>query len=383
MNDSLNRGWRQAGPKSYDHHCGARVSLRRGQLWTARTVNGNLSAGHTSAEQACQWIEAHDPDFWTYGHLASGGNFAGISFHSGSLDSEGKDWVVVCSLPDKIEFPPHLKMTFKRHFLGSATCARCGERAAEIMLRLLANHSWSKKRRIPYVVCSCGYPVWRISEGACFAAERAILGSERYRMRKESIREAGGKHTIKEIQDILALQGNRCIYCNILFTGRIRRTRDHIMPVAEYGTDWAFNIVMACQPCNSRRGTIPFRTYCKLLSPTQNRRILTHMARRLLALDVAGQPADQFEYLKTGIKNHDPRHGRYRHILSISPLARRNESANQLIPSKLHLIVRKAPDLYSESKAGGPRPCLRTMPSLRGSIRQSWKTGIKRLEPEV
>jgi HNH endonuclease len=341
MNDLLHRGWRQAGPKSFDHHCGARVSLRGGRLWTAKTLGGNLSTGHLSAEQACEWVEVHDPDFWTYGSWASSGNYFGIEFTSGNLDKEKRDNLVVCSIPDNIEFPPHLTTIFKRRFLENATCARCGERASEIMLRPLPDHSRPKRRLIPYVVCSGGHPVWRIPPFAQFAAGDAIAGAERSRARRKKLKEADGKHTQDEICAILKLQENRCIYCNVVFTEEIRWTRDHLLPIDWFGSNWATNIVLACQSCNSRRSTIPFRTYCKALSPTQNRRVLRHLDRRIRALDLDTIPKDAFAALVEGIGGRYPG-GDLFQILRTTPKARRNVAANRLLPSKLHLILRRA-----------------------------------------
>ncbi len=201
---------------------------------------------------------------------------------------EETDHVVVLFLHGTEEFPSRLKGIFKRLFLGNATCVKCGSQTSEIILRDLSEHGSKTKRRVFHIVCNCGYPVWRISQDACFEVEYRIrtagYSQENAQHRKESLIEAGGKHSKTEIQEILALQENRCIYCNIIFTNKVLPTKDHLLPIARGGTDWALNIVMACRRCNSRRSTLPFRTYCKLLSATQNRRILNHLRRRLSAL---------------------------------------------------------------------------------------------------
>lgn len=48
------------------------------------------------------------------------------------------------------------------------------------------------------------------------------------------------------------LQPGICSYCNAWSD---KLTRDHITPVAEGGTDDPDNIVVACQPCNSKKHT--------------------------------------------------------------------------------------------------------------------------------
>jgi hypothetical protein len=111
------------------------------------------------------------------------------------------------------------------------------------------------------------------------------------------------------------------------------------------GTKWALNIVMACHRCNSRRGTIPFRTYCKLLSPTQNRRILRCLGWRIAAMRPKELPEGVFEAFCEGIARHDPRHRRYRFILGISAAPRRYAVTNKLLPSTPDLIRRRAKEV--------------------------------------
>lgn len=108
--------------------------------------------------------------------------------------------------------------------------------------------------------------------------------------RKELLAIMGGKHTKREIQEILALQENRCIYCNVLFTESEVPTRDHLIPITRGGTDWALNIVMACRSCNSRRSTRHFRAYCKSLSPAQKQKIVQHLIRRIDAIELGYVP---------------------------------------------------------------------------------------------
>lgn len=106
-----------------------------------------------------------------------------------------------------------------------------------------------------------------------------IKSSINYLRRKFQL--SGGKHTKSEIAEILALQGNRCIYCNVLFTEKELPTRDHIKPIAMRGSDWALNIVMACRSCNASRSKTHFLAYCKSLNRKQRQRILKYLNRRI------------------------------------------------------------------------------------------------------
>jgi 5-methylcytosine-specific restriction endonuclease McrA len=341
MSDSAFRGWTKIGAQSYRHHCGAKVSKRGNGPWTAKTVDGAITNNYKTAEQACNWIENNDPTFWTYGTWAMDGCIEDIVFTSGFLDENRTDHVAVCFLSDRHDFPAHLISAFKKYFLGKATCAKCMGRTAELCMRKLPENDYKGHLR-SYIVCTCGYPVWRLPMEACFSADNAIKMAGRAWRRKTNLSLAGGKHNQKEIQDILVLQENRCIYCNILFTDKIRPTKDHLFPVVSGGTNWALNLVMACRRCNSRRCDIPFRTYYKLLSATQNRRILRHLGRRLMALQLDQLPDGAFTSFQIGIANHDPRDGRYLDILSTSARTRQNSAKNRVMPGAAHLILRRA-----------------------------------------
>ncbi len=353
MEDLLHHGWAAKGVRSYAHYCGAKVVQRAKQSWTAKKVDGTLSFGHESAEQAIRWIEAHDQGYWTYGACCSMGSMAAhIGVTAGFLDTDEdkdlreRDHVVVLSLYKTREFPRQNEASFKRLFLSNARCARCDRQSTEIILRSLPEEGTSTRRRTLYVVCSCGYPVWRITwkafSDAEFGLRRAEYSRESKKLRKMSLRAAGGEHHFTEIEQILALQGNRCVYCNVEFSDRIRPTKDHLTPVLFGGTDWAANIVMACRSCNTRRGTIPFRTYCRSLSPTQNRRILRYLGRRVAAMWPYGLAKDEYESFRDGIARHNPKDGYYRLKLRSSARARRYAATNELLPRTPDLILKKA-----------------------------------------
>lgn len=340
MEDLLRDGWSVKGPRSYFHYSGPRVFLR-GKTWTARKVTGELSIGHDSAEAAIRWIVVHDPEYWTFGDWASGGwPLRSVCAETGFLDvdehkdANTRDHVAVLHLFKVRKFPRKAEASFKRLFLSRAKCARCGSQSDEIILRPLRKLG-SREKKTPYIVCGCGYPVWRISWEAYNDAEyrlsRLENSREKSEWRKELLTISGGKHRASEIKEILTFQNHRCIYCNKPFSDELKPTRDHLTPVCVGGTDWALNIVMCCRRCNTLRGTIPFRTYCKLLSPTQNRRIA-----RSLVLRIAGigpqLPAKQFDSFCEGLSKHNPRHRQYLAILSSSAVARRNSVTNELLP---------------------------------------------------
>ncbi len=70
--------------------------------------------------------------------------------------------------------------------------------------------------------------------------------------RNRSIREqaARGGHSAEEAWRALEQQGGQCAHCGT----EEWLTKDHIVPLAEGGTDFADNIQWLCRPCNSKKG---------------------------------------------------------------------------------------------------------------------------------
>jgi hypothetical protein len=157
--------------------------------------------------------------------------------------------------------------------------------------------------------------------------------------RRQRIAAAGGTHSPSEILEILALQKNRCVYCDAKFTDERSPTKDHLLAIADGGSDWALNILMASRQCNSRRSDIPFRTYCKLLNQKQNQRIVKFLTKRLLSTDFLSLPSEALISFDTGLAHHDPKHWRFLDTQSASAAARQNVARNQLLPRTRGLIL--------------------------------------------
>lgn len=57
------------------------------------------------------------------------------------------------------------------------------------------------------------------------------------------------------VEKLSAEQNHRCCYCGERTNeGRVRSTLEHIIPKSYGGPDSYWNLVMACEPCNSARG---------------------------------------------------------------------------------------------------------------------------------
>jgi hypothetical protein len=353
--DFISAGWAKAEAQSYLHHCGARVA-KQGRLWTATSIAGMTFAGYSTAIEAMSCLKELDSSFWSYGNAAiMGAARSGVACTLGFLDQnreERREGALVCHLDGAKELPAFLKRVFKKHLFGRAHCIRCLGPMATLEMRVLREFDHSGSTESPYFVCNCGYPVWSVNVGTFFAFSGAIGPAETSWRREERISTAGGSHSPREIHEVLALQDNRCIYCNARFTEEVRPTKDHLFAVADGGTNWALNIVMACWRCNSRRSDIPFRTYCRLLGQKQNHRILTHLTKRLTALDILGIPAEAISSFDKGLAQHDSRHPRFLNIQNRSVIARRNAIRNQLLPCTRSLLLKKA--RANGKGAGGP-----------------------------
>jgi 5-methylcytosine-specific restriction endonuclease McrA len=285
--------------------------------------------------------------------FASIGNYGGVWFAEGYFNDKNQgDPIVVCFLVRGDDFPNNLEQPLKNYFLGgNATCVECSHTMSELKVQGLAAFKYIEelKARFPkfnplrtqpsaFVVCRCGRPIWRLREPLDIGA---IARADRSRRRAQSLKNVGGKHGTGEIEDILELQNRRCIYCNKKFTGRVPPTRDHLFAVVDGGSNWGLNIMMACRSCNSRRCDIPFRTYCKLLSPMQNRRILSHLCNRLLAVDFDRLSVEEeFSSFSAGLDLHDPLHKRYRMIQRDFIAARKNAARNKLLPRTATSLLR-------------------------------------------
>lgn len=63
---------------------------------------------------------------------------------------------------------------------------------------------------------------------------------------------AKGAHSEAEFAALVEWCEGRCAYCGQVVASP---TRDHLVPLSRGGTDSLSNLVPACKPCNSRKGT--------------------------------------------------------------------------------------------------------------------------------
>ena len=84
-----------------------------------------------------------------------------------------------------------------------------------------------------------------------FLAARPGLNGHYLAARRARELAAPGSHTLAEWRAKVLEYEGRCAYC-----GESRPlTRDHILPLSRGGSDFISNVVPACKPCNSRKGS--------------------------------------------------------------------------------------------------------------------------------
>ncbi len=70
---------------------------------------------------------------------------------------------------------------------------------------------------------------------------------------RASLRQATGRHTSSEVQQMYRDQGGLCAYCDAQLEGRF--DVDHMVPLSRGGSnDWE-NLAVACPPCNRGKHT--------------------------------------------------------------------------------------------------------------------------------
>jgi hypothetical protein len=225
--------------------------------------------------------------------------------------ARGKQVFFVFWAPREENFPGFVKTTLARHFFGNARCATCSADMSSFQTRRVSQFDRTNSLERSYIVCGCSYPVWQMSYESYVSGYWVMENNRKAWERRRHLAQSGGKHTTAEIRQIIDCQKGRCIYCHRLFTKELTPSKDHLLPVILGGSDWALNIVLACRRCNSSRCHIPFRTYCILLSPRQNKRILINLGRRFMALDLSTIPDEALVCFEKGLASHQPKHPRY------------------------------------------------------------------------
>jgi 5-methylcytosine-specific restriction endonuclease McrA len=72
-------------------------------------------------------------------------------------------------------------------------------------------------------------------------------------LRLQRVDAAAGSHSEEEWHGIVARAGNRCLRCGVSGLD-VPLTKDHIVPLAKGGTNYASNLQPLCRSCNAWKG---------------------------------------------------------------------------------------------------------------------------------
>jgi 5-methylcytosine-specific restriction endonuclease McrA len=276
------------------HQCGAKVA-RDGRHWISTYADGVTEQRHSSLNAATKHLYSNDPNCWWqspgFGSFMAFGRrlnpSGGLMVETGEHADAKAFTARTC---ERFRVEPYAIRLFQRKAFGQASCAKCGLAMAVFRLRKLSYvadrvsdypfnpasdfRAWFASQSLDdeaaedpslawaFVACECGHPVWHHPQASelSHALDRARIANTR----NNRIRDAEGYYTDDDIRQIFESQAGRCAYCGDAFSEVLKPTVDHVVALASGGSHWPSNLCLACQPCNSRKGTMPHADFVKL-----------------------------------------------------------------------------------------------------------------------
>lgn len=114
--------------------------------------------------------------------------------------------------------------------------------------------------------CECGnkFTTTRKKVTQCRACTRGEVARSSVERRQQREAKAPGFHTRAEWRTIVRNQQEYCYWCGKSLrdsNGRLRPQKDHLTPLSRGGTDYSWNIVAVCKPCNVDKGDMTAGEY--------------------------------------------------------------------------------------------------------------------------
>ena len=100
------------------------------------------------------------------------------------------------------------------------------------------------------ISCGCA----RREDETYMSADALAKSAAKCARRRALKRDAEGSHTAQQVSELFERQRGRCACCS----GKLPREyhRDHIVALANGGTNWIWNIQLLCGPCHRTKGTM-------------------------------------------------------------------------------------------------------------------------------
>ncbi len=98
-----------------------------------------------------------------------------------------------------------------------------------------------------------------------YEAENPEKSIQRFHRRRSKVRNAGGTYIEADIAALYELQRGRCCWCGKPMRNRMvekdapyweKFTIDHVRPIHRQGTNWPWNLVLACHHCNRSHNSL-------------------------------------------------------------------------------------------------------------------------------
>jgi 5-methylcytosine-specific restriction endonuclease McrA len=328
--------WIRISAHAFRHYCGARIELR-GRSWVATSVDGHLIPGNKTPLDALEALLRRDPFFRyfpQFGKELCFARYGPVEHRLCPIGRDDKEIVFVFYLPQGEELPSFIQSTIEKRLFPISTCVSCNAPMSPPRRSRMKYFDGPDSEEADYLTCPCGCPVWRTEANSYNSARHAMDLAVRAWQRRQGLKAAGGRHSEDEISEIFLLQNSRCIYCTAKFSGEVCWEKDHIIPVTKGGSNWAINIVLACTRCNRRRSNMPFLTFCMLMSPSVNKRIMVYLKERFLSMRAGRYPKAELARVKTGLTTHDPQDLRLQLILASEPISFKNTKRNWLLRAR-------------------------------------------------
>ncbi len=142
--------------------------------------------------------------------------------------------------------------TVKDYVLSNAICAHCGRKIHK-SFHICRCHQSPRIETREYRLFNWTQDI----EDICLTelrrtARRNYPSKARGKAkRSERMKEIQGGYNFDDIDAIREIQGNCCYYCG---KPKNKLHIDHVIPISKNGTNYLFNIVLACALCNSIKG---------------------------------------------------------------------------------------------------------------------------------
>jgi 5-methylcytosine-specific restriction endonuclease McrA len=105
------------------------------------------------------------------------------------------------------------------------------------------------------------YELWQELEEVNLREKKNTNGKKSRKLRNQKMCRAGGAYKQSDVDRIFKIQNGRCYYCKAELKAKPAYEVDHIIPLADNGTNWVSNLALTCKKCNSAKGAMSKKAF--------------------------------------------------------------------------------------------------------------------------